>query len=277
VTTNSENVEIGRSIEINNITTNYHDLGSGDPVLLVHGSGAGVTAWANWRLTIPALQDQFRIIAPDLVGYGYSGVPTDGKYRMDIWVDQLIGLLDALSIDRAHVVGFSLGGGVALALAIRHPHRVAKIISIGGIGVKFELTEALDFAWGYTPSINNMRKMLEAFPYDKSLITDEIVNLRYQGSLRPGVQEAYAMMFPSPRQDSIDALSCTESDIANISQQTLLIHGREDCIVPYDQVALKIHGLIKSSELHVIGECGHWSTVEHTKKVNDLLSHFLGQ
>ena len=75
------NPEIGKSILANGIATNYHDIGSstGTPVLLIHGSGPGVSAWANWRLTIPALAAHRRVIAPDLVGFGFSDRPVDVK------------------------------------------------------------------------------------------------------------------------------------------------------------------------------------------------------
>ncbi|HJW26914.1 MAG TPA: alpha/beta fold hydrolase, partial [Rhodocyclaceae bacterium] len=87
----SDNPEIAKSITIDKVTTNYHDVGKGFPVVLLHGSGAGVTAWANWRGTIPVLAGKSRVIAPDLVGFGYTEAPADFEYRfMDTWVEQII-------------------------------------------------------------------------------------------------------------------------------------------------------------------------------------------
>src|SRR3546814_17586693 len=87
--------EIGKSLVLEVSLTNYHDVGEGAPVLLIHGSGPGVTAWANWRLNIPELAKRFRVIAPDMFGFGYS----DSKGRIEdkqIWVDQIAALLDGL-------------------------------------------------------------------------------------------------------------------------------------------------------------------------------------
>ncbi len=72
-----DNPEIGATVQAGGIATNYHDSGSGEPVLLLHGSGPGVTAWANWRTVLPALARDFRVIAPDMVGFGYTGRPAD--------------------------------------------------------------------------------------------------------------------------------------------------------------------------------------------------------
>ena len=107
----SDDPEIGKSIQIGNIKTNYHDVGEGMPVLLLHGSGAGVTAWANWRGAIAEYAQAARVIAPDLLGFGYTEVPEDFSYRfMDSWVDQIIELMDALAVPQADLVGNSFGG-----------------------------------------------------------------------------------------------------------------------------------------------------------------------
>lgn len=138
------NPEIGRSILGGGIRTNYHDLGEGPPVLLIHGSGPGVTAWANWRLTMPELAKRFRVIAPDMVGFGETERPAGHHYSMQSWLAHLLGLLDALEIEQAHIVGNSFGGGLALALAIEAPQRVGKLVLMGSAGTAFALIEGLD-------------------------------------------------------------------------------------------------------------------------------------
>ena len=102
---NVETPEIARSITAAGIRTNYHDLGSGFPVLMIHGSGPGVSAWANWRLVMPEVAKRSRVIAPDMVGFGFTERPAGQRYDMDVWVDQAIGLLDALDIEKADLVG----------------------------------------------------------------------------------------------------------------------------------------------------------------------------
>jgi 2-hydroxymuconate-semialdehyde hydrolase len=268
------NPEIARSIRAAGILTNYHDAGSGHPVMLIHGSGPGVTAWANWRLALPVLARQARVIAPDLVGFGYTERPEGVRYDMDTWVEHAIGLLDALDLARADIVGNSFGGALALALAIRHPQRVRKLVLMGSVGVRFEITPALDATWGYTPSIENMRRLLDVFAYDRSLVTDELAQLRYQASVRAGFQESFAAMFPAPRQRWVDAMASREQDIRALANDTLVIHGRDDRVIPL-QSSLTLAHWIARSQLHVYGRCGHWTQIEHADRFNRLVADFL--
>ena len=123
-----ESPELGRSIIAGGYQTNLHEHGKGFPLMLIHGSGPGVTAWANWRLVMPELAKQRRVIAPDMLGFGYSERPANPDYQRDVWVEHAIGVLDALGIEQADLVGNSFGGGIALALAIRYPHRVRRLV-----------------------------------------------------------------------------------------------------------------------------------------------------
>lgn len=268
------NPEIANSINAAGVQTNYHDVGTGAPVLLIHGSGPGVSAWANWRLTIPDLAKQYRVIAPDMAGFGFSERQPDAVYNMDNWVAQAVGLLDALSIDKASVVGNSFGGALALALAIRHPERVHKLVLMGSVGVPFAITDGLDRVWGYEPSLANMKSLLDIFAYSRALVTDELAELRYQASIREGFQESFASMFPAPRQQWVDAMTSQAQDIRALPHHTLIVHGRDDKVIPL-QNAYDLVGLIDRSELHVFGQCGHWTQIEHAARFNQLVADFL--
>ena len=272
----SANPEIGKTIVANGIATNYHDTGTGAPVLLIHGSGPGVSAWANWRLTIPALAGARRVIAPDMVGFGFSARPQGIHYNLETWVKQAIGLLDALQIERADLVGNSFGGGLALALAIRHPARVRRLVLMGSAGVSFPITAGLDAVWGYQPSIANMRKLLDLFAFDRSLVSDELAELRFNASIQPGFQEAFASMFPAPRQNGVEALASREEDIRALPHETLVVHGREDHILPLSN-SLTLAQWIQRSQLHVFGRCGHWTQIEHAARFNQLVANFLAE
>ena len=268
------NPEVANRIVANGIATNYHDVGAGREVLLIHGSGPGVSAWANWRLIIPTLAEKVRVIAPDMVGFGFTDRPAGLRYDMDTWVGHALGLLDALGIEQADVVGNSFGGALALALAIRQPARVRRLVLMGAAGVPFELTPGLDTAWGYTPSLDNMRSLLDIFAHNRGLVTDELVKMRYEASIRPGFQESYAAMFPAPRQRWIDALASGEADIRALSNETLIIHGREDRIIPLT-TALTLAQWIDRAQLHVFGRCGHWTQIEHAGRFARLVTDFL--
>lgn len=268
------NPEIANSILTGDYNTNYHDVGEGEVVLLIHGSGPGVSAWANWRLTIPELAKQFRVIAPDMMGFGFSERPKGCIYTMRNWVKQLIDLMDALDIERASIVGNSFGGALAIAMAIHHPGRVNKLSLMGSVGVPFEITEGLDQVWGYQPSKENMKALLDIFAYNRELVSDELAELRYQASIQPGFQEAFSSMFPQPRQNGVDAMASELSDIRAIPHNTLIVHGRDDKVIPL-QNSYDLLSLIDNSELHVFGRCGHWTQIEYAARFNQLLSNFL--
>ena len=268
--------EIGKTVVANGISTNYLDAGSGKPVVFVHGSGPGVTAYANWRLTLPVLADRFHCYAPDMAGFGYTERREGFSYTLQNWVDQLVGFLDALELATVSLVGNSFGGAVALRLAVTHPERVDRLVLMGSVGVPFAITEALDAVWGYQPSLEAMRRMLDYFAYSRELVTDELAQVRYEASVRPGFQESFAAMFPAPRQRWVDALSTRPGQIAELKQPTLIVHGRDDKVIPL-ATSLRLHELIDDSELHVFGRCGHWTQIERSGPFTALVAEFLSR
>lgn len=272
----TSNPEIGRTVRAAGIDTNVHDVGQGPPVLLIHGSGPGVSAWANWRLLVPKLAEQARVVAPDMVGFGYTDRPAGIRYDLDTWVGQAVGLLDTLGIARTDLVGNSFGGALALALAIRHPQRVRRLVLMGSVGVPFPITEGLDAVWGYTPSVENMRRIMDVFAHDRALITDELARMRYEASIRPGVQEAWDAMFPAPRQRWVDAMASPEADIRALPHEALVVHGREDRVIPLSN-SLTLAQWIPRAQLHVYPQCGHWTQIEHAARFAQLVRDFLAE
>jgi 2-hydroxymuconate-semialdehyde hydrolase len=266
--------EIGSSIPTAGFMTNYHDRGEGPPVLLIHGSGPGVSAWANWRLTLPELAKSGRIIAPDMVGFGYTESPVADVHNVDLWVAQLIGLLDALGLPKVSVVGNSFGGAIALHLATRYPARVARLALMGSVGVDFPLTGGLDKVWGYQPSPDAMRELIGLFAFDQSIVTDDLVDLRYRASMRADVQARFSSLFPAPRQDGIRALAVDEAALARLPHEVLLIHGRDDRIIPLS-ASERLHALLPNATLRVFDRCGHWVQIEQAAAFTALLRDFL--
>ncbi len=272
----SENPEIANSIKTGEFNTNYHDIGDGEPIIFIHGSGPGVSAYANWRLCMPELSKKFRVIAPDMVGFGYSDRPEGITYSMDVWVQQTIDLMDALNLEKVHLVGNSFGGALALALLIKYPEKFDRVVLMGAVGVPFDLTYGLDKAWGYTPSFENMKELLDIFAYSRELVTDDLARMRYEASIRPGFQESFSSMFPSPRQNGVDLMESDENDIKKIDKDVLIIHGREDKVIPL-QNSIRLNQLILKSQLHVFGQCGHWTQIEHKDRFNKLLFDFFSE
>lgn len=268
--------EIGVRVRTGAFETNVHDRGAGRPVVLIHGSGPGVSAWANWRGVIPALSERFRVIAPDMVGFGFTDRPAGIVYDRATWVAQALDLLDALGLEQVDLVGNSFGGAIALALAIAHPERVRRLVLMGSVGVSFPITPALDRVWGYEPSLAEMRSMLDIFAWDRGLVTDELAELRFRASIRPGFQESFSAMFPAPRQRWVDGLASEEAAIRALPHETLIVHGRDDRVIPLE-VSLRLSGLIDRAQLHVFGRCGHWTQIEHAARFNRLVGDFFAE
>ena len=268
--------EIGSTVLAAGLATNVHDTvvdPGGGTVVLIHGSGPGVSAYANWRLTIPALSAHFRVIAPDIVGFGYTE-RDPSRYHLDKWTAHVIGVMDAFGVERAHVVGNSFGGSLALSMAIHHRDRVDRLALMGAVGVPFAITPGLDAVWGYEPSVEAMRDLLAIFTYAPNPDIDSLAELRYRASIQPGFQEAFSSMFPAPRQRALDAITHDVEAVRGITAPTLIFHGREDQVIPLS-ASLTLLDLIPDAQLHVFGRCGHWTQIEHADEFNRLLTDFL--
>ena len=272
--TTTENPAIGKSIDANGIRTNYLQSGSGEQtVVLVHGSGPGVTAYANWRLVLPVLGEDFTCYAPDMVGFGYSDRPEDGEFSVQTWADPTVGFIKAMGIEKTHLIGNSFGGAIALRIATEHPELIDNIVLMGSMGVPFDITDGLDTVWGYEGTIESMRKVLDYFAYSRDLVNEELAQVRFKASMEPGFHESFSSMFPGPRQRWVDAMCTDEDAIRALPNRTLIVHGREDKVIPLE-TSLKLEQLIDNADLSVFSHCGHWSMIERTADFNRLVRDF---
>lgn len=270
----ARNPAIGQDVEANGIRTNYLEAGSGDRhVVLVHGSGPGVTSYANWRGVLPELGRDFHVVAPDMVGFGHSERPGQVSYGLDIWADQTLGVMDALGIGKAHVVGNSFGGAIALRLAATNPDRVDRMVLMGSAGVPFEITEGLDAVWGYDGTLDGMKKIMGFFAYDQSLTSGDLAQARYEGATQPGFHEAFSSMFPAPRQRWVDSLVTAEEEIRSLPHRTLVVHGREDRVIPLEN-SYTLLELLDNADLSVFSHCGHWTQIERRDDFNRMARDF---
>jgi pimeloyl-ACP methyl ester carboxylesterase len=142
------------------------------------------------------------------------------------------------------------------------------------MGVRFPITEGLDAVWGYTPSVANMKHLIDIFAYDRKLVTDELAEQRYRASIRSGMQEAFASMFPQPRQNGVDAMAPYEDRLAELQNQTLIFHGRDDRVIPLVASQKLLH-VLPNVQVHIFSRCGHWTMIEHTAAFNRLTRDFL--
>jgi len=269
--------EIGTSVETCGYRTNVHDQGQGKPVVLLHGSGAGVSAWANWRNLIPKLSDRYRVLAPDLAGFGYTEIPDTFEFEfMATWIEQIEALLDALDVKSAHWVGNSFGGALTLWMAAHRPDLCDRLVLMGPGGWPTKVNENLKALWSYKPSVENMRQLMDIMAFDRALVTDELAELRYRATIRAGAQERFERIFPPPHQRWLDAQSLSIEALQSIANEVLIIHGRDDRVVD-PQSSWHLHQHLLHSQLHYIGRCGHWTQIEHPARFQLLVQNFLDE
>lgn len=264
-------------MEVNGINTHYHEQGSGkDKMILIHGSGPGVSAFANWRLVIPRFSESFQVFAPDIVGFGDTDKVEKDQYTLDLWVNHLIGFIESVSDEPVYLIGNSFGGAMALHVAQRRPDLIKKLVLMGTVGIQHKISYGLDRVWGYEPSLQSMRELIDLFSFDEELAKDEeLIRLRYEASIESETKDAFATMFFESRQERLDELSLSEEQIKQIKIPTLLIHGVDDQVIPIEDTSYRLIKLLPHSELHAFSECGHWTQIEKTEPFVDVVRFFL--
>ncbi|PVX75202.1 alpha/beta fold hydrolase [Paraburkholderia unamae] len=264
------------------LRVHYNDAGTGDAVVMLHGSGAGASGWSNFHRNVDAFVDAgYRVILPDCPGWSKSDpVVCDKGSRAVLNATSLKGLLDVLDIERVHVIGNSMGGGNALAFALAWPERVGKLVIMGGGGVGPSLfqpmpLEGIKLLYGLykAPTMENLRKMLDVFVFDPSALTDELVRQRFDNMME---HREHLDNFVKSVEANPDWLPDLSGRLKEIKAPTLVTWGRDDRFVPLDSGLRMLWGL-QNAELHVFSRCGHWAQWEHAEKFNRLVLDFLAQ
>ncbi|MEO3840742.1 alpha/beta fold hydrolase [Streptomyces sp. CNZ287] len=270
----------GRMVRTAGSETYVREAGSGPAVVLLHGSGPG-TSGAAWEPLMAAMAPGFRVIAPDFAGFGRStllpGPAADGEhsYGRRVWTAQILELLDELALDRCAVVGNSMGGAIALSVAHARPRTVARLAGIGTLGVDMPLPPGLDRLWAYRPGRAAARGLLELLHVDEAFRTTEAVEARLAATLEPGPLEAFAVMFPPPRERWVRDLALTAGELGRIRAPTLLVHGTDDRVVPLESSTLRLLHLLPDVRAHLFGACGHAAPAERPAELHRLLTTFL--
>lgn len=264
----------------------YHEAGQqhDEAVLMLHGGGPGSSAWSNFGPNIAVFADHYRIVAPDQPGFGRSDKPSEHPQFFSHSSDAMCRLLDELGIERAHLVGNSLGGGTAVRFALDHPDRAGRLVLMGPGGLSLNLfgpdpsegVKALGaFAAGSGPSKEKLAAFLRLLVYDSSLVTDELIEERFAaGSTKESrvAMKAMGASFTGPDYE----LGMLWREAYRLRQRVLLVWGREDRVNPLDGalVALKT---IPRAQLHVFGRCGHWAQLECFDEFNRIATEFLAE
>jgi 2-hydroxymuconate-semialdehyde hydrolase len=254
-----------------------------ETILFLHGSGPGSTAWATWQYALAALAEEFQCLAPDLIGYGHSEHPEDlpqgAAAWLEVWMNQLSELLDTFSLSKVHLVGNSIGGALSLHLLHRHPERVERVVLTGSIGTPHQITNQLDEAWGFydDPSPERMAEVIRSCVYDPAIVgvdLDARAQMSFEAAMDEKVRRSFAAMFPAPRQQHVDDLVLPDLVLQRIDHPVLLVHGRDDVIIPLES-SLYLLARLSDVKMHVFGQCRHWLMLEYRDAFNELVSDFL--
>lgn len=260
----------------------FHLLESGDPaketVLWLHGSGPGVTAATNWERIVDDLADDLHHIAPDMIGFGDSThpdpAPASASAFKDLRVDTLLGLLDALGLDKVHFVGNSYGGIIALALALKAPERVGRIVLMGAGGAPVPPTEELLKLITYydDPTVEALAAIMSTMVGDPAALGDDLAKIaeeRMARIERPEVRRSHLATF------AVDLPGMySPEDLASLPHETLVLHGRDDRLIPLAAGQYFAEHL-PNARLHVLPHAGHWAMLEQPETFAFLVGAFL--
>jgi 4,5:9,10-diseco-3-hydroxy-5,9,17-trioxoandrosta-1(10),2-diene-4-oate hydrolase len=261
-------------IDAGGVRIHYQEIGSGSPVLFLHGGGPGATGWGNFSRNAPVIAGRHRSIVMDMPQYGGSAkVPINGgllAFNARVISD----FIGALGIDRVSLIGNSMGGGTAAKFAIDYPDRVDRLVLMGASGhgpSAFMPTpnESIRQMIRYydDPSPGRMRAIIEALVSDPSQVTEELVQARYQSSVDPEIVELQRSNRP-PRSEDL------ATELARIKAPTLLIWGREERFSTLEHALLFLRR-IPRADLIILAECGHWVQWERPDEFNRLVLDFL--
>lgn len=268
-------------IKVDSINTRYWLSGKkGDPIILVHGLGGYAE---NWMHNVDVLSKHFRVYTVDLVGFGKSDKP-DAPYTYDYFTDFIKDFMGALNIEKAHLAGHSLGGGIVLKFALKYPEKVKKLVLISGSGLGKEISPIHRFTslpvignMIAKPSLKGISTLYKSMVYDKSVITGDMVELAYQMISSPGGQEAYL----STTREMINLFGMREESFRPIRDKlnllkapVMVLWGRQDKIIPVSHVQTA-EKKIKNVTSHIFDHCGHLPMLEHPEEFNSLLVQFL--
>ncbi len=272
----------------------YHDSGAatgapagtgrGDAgtVVLLHGGGPGASSWSNFGKNMPVLSKRFRTLMMDLPGYGKSAArPVTGHF-FTVAAQALAGLLDALGVEKIHLIGNSLGGGAALRFALDYPDRTGRLVLMGPGGLTLNVfapdpTEGvrrlMEFGAPPGPSRDKMEAFLRTMVFDQRLVTDELIDERFAIASQPEALAAMVAMGGSFFGEHAEN-GMLWRYAHRVKHEVLLIWGREDRVNPLDGALIAVKQL-RRAQLHVFGGCGHWAQLEKFDEFNELSLRFL--
>jgi pimeloyl-ACP methyl ester carboxylesterase len=248
----------------------YHEAGDGPPLLLLHGSGPGVTGWRNFRGVLGAFAERYHCLVLEFPGFGVSD--DFGGHPMLTAFDAVVRFVDALGLYTVDIVGNSMGGAVAINYAIAHPERVRRLVTIGGIGRNIFSPgppEGIRLLQEFTehPSRERLIRWLHSMVYDPAVVTEELIEERWQHATDPKILAAARRMYGKEAFAQMTmAMYASKAPqpwaiMHRLTAPTLITWGRDDRVSPLDMALIPMR-TIPNAELHVFPNCGHWTMIE---------------
>lgn len=279
--------ETSRTVQTKRWNLHYNEAGSGHPVVLLHGTGPGATGWSNFHQNFAGLAQHFRVIALDCPGWGKSDIfDCTGESRNGANAEAVKLLLDELGIEKAVLVGNSMGGGATLQFMADYPERISHAITMGaGIFALPNLVSATGYTEGIKvlvaayrdPTPANFRRLVEVMVYDSSFVTDELAQQRADGALAEPQHLAnwlkWPMGHPAGPYGGVEELL---TKLAQSKVPTMMIHGRDDRTVLLE-TSLRTAAVIPNARTVILNRCGHWAQVEHRDEFDRLVTGFVQQ
>lgn len=264
-----------RFVDVDGLRIHYRETGSGSPLVMLHGTGPGASGWSNFQLTVPAFAGDHRVIVPDLPRYGKSSKVAIRGPRLTLLSGIIARFMDQVGAERADFIGNSMGGQVAMKLAIDQPARVRRLVAIGSPPLRASSmspspAEGIRMIEGYYkgsgPSPEKMRAIVQALVYDQRFATEEVIQARYEASVDPEAIAANAG--PPWEKENL------EGQLERLQAPVLLIWGQDDRFAHLD-IALRMVRELVNARLLVFSRCGHWAQVEHAAEFNSAVRSFL--
>jgi pimeloyl-ACP methyl ester carboxylesterase len=278
MTNTSEDRVQGSFVDAGGVRLFYREVGAGAPLICLHGAGPGASGWSTFRRNVDAFAAQYRTIVVDLPQFGRSDKVAITGGRLTFSARALDQFMARLGLDRAHFVGNSMGGQVAMKLAIDVPSRVDRLVVMGASPMLHSIfaptpVEGVRLIMNYYrgaggPSRDKMRWLLHTIVSNPALVTDEMVEERYQASMDP---ESVALFTGAPPVNE-DLFA----DLGKIAAPTLVVWGQDDRFGALD-VGLLLLKKLQRARMYIIPKCGHWAHFEHPEEFNRLVLEFLAR
>ena len=278
----TSNTMTERTVRVNGKEIFVAEEGTGPPIVLLHGGGPGASGVSNYSRNIKPLAQHFRVIVPDMPGYGRSAKGVDGSDPFGYLADHIRGMLDDLGIDRAHLVGNSYGGSCALRLALDTPHRVDRLVLMGpgGIGTTRGLPTAglkslLGYYGGDGPSLDKLRTFIRSYlVYDGDAVPESLIQTRYESSIDPEVVANPPLQRPSGLRTLWRMDFTRDRRLSTLETPTLVLWGRDDKVNKPSGAAM-LGERMPNADVLVTAKTGHWVQWERADFFNAVTTAFL--